>query len=636
LTPGANGNGGLAAFNGRQGVRNLAFFASPGGPAPSINSRDYPYGRRQERASYFISGTYDPFSWLQVGLDITYARTVVHRGYDVFQGDLNLDAASALNPFHQAVAVSLNETAPQLGRNYNEARLEFISLVGGALVYLPSNWRLSADGQYARNIAKYRGLGGADPTRWQQLVDAGLYNPLRDTQVFAPPREFYDRVLVYRGGAGRFVTVGDYDTLDAAIRLANRSLALPTGSGALNVGADYRRTHLANYTDNRVYADGSPAATPIPWSGRTLERVSVFGEVQAPLLPAARLPRWLPALEGELALRYIAAATTRETNVAPTFGLKADFLGGFSFRGSLTTSNRVPTPQMSLPVAQPGGIPGSNLTPINDPVRHEGYDVQADDAPNPNLRPEAAVTQTAGVIFQRGKSRRFRAAIDFVDTRKTNEVEVLYAQDVVNLEALFPSRVVRNPATTGRIQSVVTGAVNVASRHSQNWKLSLGGTWGDCLGGSLEGYATVLYFQRYDRRIFPTSPMVDELAAPDSGSPGLLRYRANFGASWANRDFGFGVDGHYFHARILPLTEQPFQRSDRIGAHSEFDVFVQSDLGRWLPWKDSRFGLRGQFRINNVLDAAYPRYTGGGSPAGVQPYGDWRGRTYSVSVTATF
>jgi iron complex outermembrane receptor protein len=55
-----------------------------------------------------------------------------------------------------------------------------------------------------------------------------------------------------------------------------------------------------------------------------------------------------------------------------------------------------------------------------------------------------------------------------------------------------------------------------------------------------------------------------------------------------------------------------------------------------LPWKSSRFGLRGQLRVNNVLGADFPKYANDSSGAGVQAYGDWRGRTFSLSLTATF
>ena len=38
----------------------------------------------------------------------------------------------------------------------------------------------------------------------------------------------------------------------------------------------------------------------------------------------------------------------------------------------------------------------------------------------------------------------------------------------------------------------------------------------------------------------------------------------------------------------------------------------------------------------SVLGAPFPKNVFDPSGAGVQPYGDWRGRAYSLSLTATF
>ena len=636
VVPGANGNGGIAAFANRGGIRNFDLFAPPSGLVASLNSRNYPYGREQQRSSYFLSTNFEFTPALQVGVDATYAHTVVHRGFDELRGDLTLSGTSPYNPFGKDVAISLNETAAKLGPNYGEARFDFFSVVGGAFLKLPSDWRVAVDGQFARNITKYRGIGGADPTRWQQLVDAGIYNPFRDTQVYGPPNQFYDQVLTYRGGVGKFVTVGDYDTVDASLRISNHLLAVPTGSAVLNVGSDYRRIHLANYRDERFFADGTPSGVPYRTKGRTLQRLSLFGEIQAPLLPSSRLPSWIQVLEADLAVRYIAADTSRETNVAPTIGMKAEFKHGFAFRGTFTTSNRVPTPQLSLPVSDPGGgTPGVNYAEIADPHRNnQRYSVIAGDAPSPNLRPESAVSQTAGILFKHGKQHRFRASLDFVDTRKTNEVKVLEAQDAVNLESVFPERVVRASQPNGLITSVVTGAVNIATRHSQNWNLALDYSGPEFLGGTLEAYARLVYFQKYEIKINPSSGAVNEIDHPDAPGFGLLKYRSNFGASWSTPDYGFGFDVHYFHSRRLPPVQAALQHSNQVKAYMPFDVYLQSNLDRWLPWKDSRYGLRGQIRVNNIFSTDFPRYIN--SEGGVQPYGDWRGRTYSLSLTATF
>ena len=644
VAPGADGTGGLAAFAGRAGVRNLALFDPPGDLAISHESIDYPYGRRQQRSAYFASVVYDVWPRLQLGLDATFARTVANRGNDVLAADLFLDAASPFNPFKQNVLVSLNETAPLLGQDYSEARIDFSSLVLGAMLKLPAEWRLSLDGQYGHNLTKYRGLLGADGSRWQQLVDTGRYNPLRDTQVFGPPKEFYDQVLVFRGGRDRFATLGDYTTLDLAARATNESLPLPTGRGVFNLGGDYRRNHLERFVDEQRYGDGTLVAQPAEYDGRTLRRYSVFGELQAPVLPE----RWLPAMirkaDADVAVRYVASDSSREANVSPTYGLKIEFAKGFSLRGSFTTSNKFPTPQMShLVVAPPTGVFGIDLKPITDPIRRESYDVAANDEINPDLLSESAVTQTAGIIFKRSdRTHRLRASLDFVDTRKVNELVYLDEKAVVNLEALFPTRVTRAPlapgdtASAGKITHVLSGTVNGAQRRSLNWNTSVDYAWADCFGGTLELYGRLIYFQRYRRQLEPNSDLVDQLRRPDGTAPGLLKYRANFGASWSRRDFGFGLDGHYFHSRVLPVAEWSGQGHDRIRPHWQFDPYINGDLGRWLPWKESRVGLRAQLRVNNVLGAPFPKSVYDPSGAGVQPYGDWRGRAYSLSLTATF
>ncbi len=645
VAPGADGTGGLGAFAGRAGERSLALFDSPGSLAPSPDSLDQPYGRRQQRMAYFGSVSYDLFPTLELGLDATYSGTVVNRGYNVFPGDLVLAGTSPLNPFHQEVNVSLNEVAPRLGQDYSEARIEYTSAVLGLLARLPSDWRVSADGQYAHNVTRYRGLAPVDTGRWQELVDQGLYNPLRDTQVFAPPAAFYDRALVYLGGPGRFVTLGNYQTLDAAVRLGNQLLMLPTGRASLNLGADYRRNQLQGYTDSQVYADGSPARPEVVWRGRTLQRYSFFGELQAPLLPARRLPAWLKGVEADVGVRYVAADTAQEANLAPAGGLKLDFGGGFAARFSYTQANRFPTPIMSKLSTGPGpggSVPGE-IRDLLDPRRNERYNMQELEEVSPNLRTEASATTTAGLLLQRGKTHRFRAALDFVDTRKANELIALdEPQQVLYLESLFPGRVTRaapaagDPFPVGRVLTVLTGAVNAASRHSQNWNVALDYAWTGLLGGTFEAYVRGVWFQRYVRQALPNSPLVDELRQPDGFAPEVMKYRANFGAGWSNRDYGFGVDGHYFHSRVLPDLERADQGDKQIRPYWQFDAYVQSDLDRFLPRRLARCDLRAQLRVNNVSGFGYPKYVNDSSGAGVQPYGDWRGRTFSLSLTATF
>ena len=647
VAPGADGTGGLAAFAGREGVRNAALFApAASGLVASPVSSAYPFGRREERAAYLASFTYDVLPALQLGLDAIHSRTVVNRGYDLFSADLTLAADAPANPFGRDVFVSLNEIAPALGENYGEARVDFSALVLAALVRLPAEWRLTLDGQYTRSVTHFRGLVGADPDRWQSLVDRGLYNPLRDTQVFAPPAAFYDEVLIYRGARDRFVTLNDYETFDGAIRLTNQALRLPTGRGTLALGADFRRNQLASHTDTEVYADGTPAAAAVAWSGRTLDRYSFFGELQTPLLPARWLPRWIRGVEADLGARYVASDTAAEANLAPAGGVKIDLARGFALRGSVATANRFPTPYMGQrtdlgddPTPGPGPI---EYPTIYDPVRRQSYTVATREAPNPALRAESAVTRTFGIVSEIGQVHRFRTSLDYVTTEKDNEQLFLSAQTAVDMESQWPARVVRapldsgDPHSVGPIAAITNGVVNVSWRRSENWNLSLDYAWTECLDGTLELYGRWIGYQRYERQVLPNTAVVDELSAPDGTATGLLRERASFGANWSNHRIGFGMDGHYFGSRILPVVERLAQGRDHVSPFWQFDAYVQCELGQLFPWIGDKRGLRAQVRVDNLFNSGFPRYANDPSGAGVQCYGDWRGRVYSLSLTATF
>jgi hypothetical protein len=96
------------------------------------------------------------------------------------------------------------------------------------------------------------------------------------------------------------------------------------------------------------------------------------------------------------------------------------------------------------------------------------------------------------------------------------------------------------------------------------------------------------------------------------------------------------MDAHYFSSQVLPVSEWPDQGSDRIKAFWQLDAYFRQELGQWLPWDSAKHSLRAQVRVDNVFGFNYPKYADQVTEAGIQPYGDWRGRTYSLSLTATY
>ncbi|MGH7996587.1 MAG: hypothetical protein ACREFX_09570 [Opitutaceae bacterium] len=258
------------------------------------------------------------------------------------------------------------------------------------------------------------------------------------------------------------------------------------------------------------------------------------------------------------------------------------------------------------------------------------------------MRPEADVTESAGLVFERGTVHRLRLSVDYFDTRKSGELDYLDAQDVVTYEQWLPGRVTRaapepgDPYGAGPVTFVLTGNINSAWRHSRDWSTALDYTWTACAGGTLQVYARWLHFQEWKRELVSNAPVIDELDAPDTSGLDLVPNRINFGASWTKARWGFGWDGRYFSPRVLPAELWADQGSDRIGSYCPIGAYAKGDASRLVPWKAKRFRLTAQLRVDNLFSAGLPRFPDNPNGTGVEPYGDWRGQAYSLSVTASY
>ncbi|HEY3757385.1 MAG TPA: TonB-dependent receptor plug domain-containing protein [Opitutaceae bacterium] len=648
VAPGADGSGGLAAFTGREGVPSLGLFRAPGGMASSPVSLDYAYGARETSETYFGTATYDLFPSLQLGVQGLMSHQINSPGYDIFQDTLLLKAGNPLNPFGQEVNVSLAETAPRVGQGYDEARLDTYSGVAGLLLKLPGNWRLSADAEYSHSLTGYRGLAGVDDLQWQKLVDDGEYNPLRDPQVYPAPDAFYGQVLEYFGRPGKFLNLDNYQDADGAVRLTDQSINLPTGLATVSLGVDYNLQYQASFNDDQFYGDGQIAPSSGYWTGRTLQQFSTAVEGQASLLPPAWRPRVLTDLRFDAAARYNTAKAGAKTGIAPSFGLKADLAGGFALRASVTNTNRFPTATTARFVPIPGGNgtgAGGPITgvSITDPLRRDTqYDITTSTIPTGAILPEADVTESFGLVFERGAEQHVRFSADWFSTHKSEELDFLGADEVINNEAYLPGWVTRAPPTAGdpypvgQIVSVLTGNVNLAWRHSENWDFAFDYGRRDIFGGDLDFYVRYVYFQRFDVELVPHSPVIDELRDPDTASLDLVRHRINAGASWSNRHFGFGLEERYFAPRVIPLPQQLEQGSNHIGSFRPFDVYVKGNLHLWDRRDRRAPQLSAELRVNNVLNDPLPKFPTDPSSTGVEAYGDWRGQSYSFSVTVSY
>ncbi|WP_438480496.1 TonB-dependent receptor plug domain-containing protein [Oleiharenicola lentus] len=641
VAPGADGRGGLAAFVGRQGVRNLDFYApaagyghaSGVGTGSLMQNDGNVYGRRSEQVNLSGNLLYRVLPWLEVAVDLAHSRSDYYLGTSILRQSLTVPANSPFNPFGKAVVVTLLDSLSAFGSKHSRAERESNSATLGFLVKMPRNWQLSVDAQAAISESEYT-YAGVNSTRLNELVASGAYNPFRDTRAYAIPQAVYD----YAAFVSTFDRPYKGTSWQTNARLSNHRLPLPTGEGVLVVGGDFLRTEGNGYAYVSRFADGSRNSgfDAGANAGRQRDDWGIFAELQAPLVPKAWLPRAIERVSGDLAWRYAGSNTFKSSSNPPTLGFKLDLKGGFSLRTTYTTAYVPPTPDMSVPTEE--GVPSaSNIT---DPRRNnEIYTAQALSSPNPDLLPEDATTRTYGLIFQRGQRHRIRMSVDYVDTVKVNELTTLSANNLLLLEGDFPERIVRGPlapgdtASVGRVTFLRTGYINVAGRSSKNWSGDVRYSMTDFFGGALQMSARGAWFQSYKTQTLPTSPVIENIDNPDA-SFSFLKYRASFNAGWSKPQYGFGLDGRYYHSSMLPISQHLTQGSDRLDRYWEFDAYVNGDLARFMPWKNPRYGVRGQLRVNNVFGAEFPFYNS--SAYDVQPYGDWRGRMYSASLTVSF
>ena len=375
---------------------------------------------------------------------------------------------------------------------------------------------------------------------------------------------------IFRGGQGRFITVGDYTThrrLDAA--RAPQHLRLPTGRGR----REHRRrlpAQLPRAPRRRAHASPTARWPPIPirYLGRAIERYSLFGEVQAPLLPARNGSRAGCAVS----IRTSRCATSRpdssaEANVAPTFALKARLAGGLAFRGSVSTSSRYPTPQLSR--VTPGGPEFNRPTTAGIDFRQRLRSGAETDlrrcrsriSSTPISGPRTLSRRPRACVWRGGGEHRFRVGTRLRrDAQGQRTRHPRRADDPQPRTPFSRSRVSPDGSRRGRRRRHGEISRDAARSIPRGAARTIGTPRSTTRGPSFSAEPSrpmvgCIYYTRYDHLLMrPASPSIDELSQPRRSPPtNLLRYRAKFGAELVGERRGAsGLDGHYFHSRVLP------------------------------------------------------------------------------------
>jgi len=276
----------------------------------------------------------------------------------------------------------------------------------GATFDLPAGWQVRLDGGYGTN---------SDFVSTSQLLFGVLSN-------------FTDHIT-NRATSMNVVSDGSI-------------FSLPAGDVKLAVGASYRR---------EGYSEINSSLPPLTTSR---EVVSGFAEAFVPLVGEANELALVKRLEVTAAFRYDNYSDFGST-VNPKFGLLWEPLSGVTLRSSYGTSFRAPfLNDLSTRTNQ------AILTDLPDPASPTGKTITlVARGGNPNLKPEAASTWTAGADWKPAFADGLMLRFNYYNIDYTGRVD----RATNNIPAIFLQQAILSPITTRNPSASAVQAILISS-----------------------------------------------------------------------------------------------------------------------------------------------------------------------------
>jgi outer membrane receptor protein involved in Fe transport len=429
-------------------------------------------------------------------------------------------------------------------------------LTGGLIAPLPGRWQASADYTVGRSLLEIRRDG--------RILISSIGAPLWDG--LTGPR-----------GQAPVIPLGDYAGLRSAmaaytlpnsshsrqtpqfssgvVRAAGPVIALPGGPLTATLLGEVRRERMPE-TEILGLAEGGATRTRTP---DRVQRVSSgYVELRAPLLARDSGLAPLRGLELQLALRrdevettfpdtlltgvatYVRTTVRHQADVF-TFGARAFPTGWLLLRASAATGQSPPdmTHLQEITI-----LTASPLNSDTDPKRG-GRKITADGPYRwgrsgwHDIGPEKGLTQSFGLVLNPSGRNGPRLSIDAsrIEIRGEIGVSGLNPQQVINAEASYPGRVVREPLsaadgalgyTAGRIIALYSGLANVGRTVAETVDFQLDWTPPPILDGETRLYGAATWQPTLRTRRRPGLPWLDRLGYRD----GPLEWRGNAGVQW--------------------------------------------------------------------------------------------------------
>lgn len=561
-----------------------------------------------------------------------------------------ISADSPLNPFQQAIAVSLPSGGVAID---NASRTHVMRYTAGVIVPLARKWR--ANLEYTGGLARLARRGDVPFPSIPNLI----YDSVQPSSGRPPidPLGAWADFINAVGVHTLFQRVEFTQTSrlsDATLRLAGPLISMPGGAATLSLQAEGRWEHVDAYAFRISTPDRSGDLNTPRNSQRTM---SLAGELRLPVF-GERGP--LRKLELQLALRRDAVRATlpvpatsddidspsfesRNTGLAYTLGARLRPSDAIMLRASSSTGILPPT------VSQIGSrnIGGDIITLDpkrgNRPIILDGsYGVFS--GGSATLKPEHARSLSAGIVLTPFGENGPRASADFTRIDKANEIGFLPGGTVSALlanETLYPGRVGRAPLssadaalgyTAGRVVTIDLTSANIARSRLDALDLTLDYPLATRRLGELRFYLNGTWQPRYWQQAAAGQPKRDRIGYSD----GPLAWRGNGGVDWASGALRLGLNGQFYSRYRVVTSSSPlinaqllaYQGARHIPAqfYLDFSGSYRLRTGAFLP-----SGAQVRLGILNLLDHSPPIVTNP-NQTGYSYYGDARRRRVDLTI----
>jgi len=581
------------------------------------------------------------------------------------------------NPFQQAVLVRFPNATDLPLFTYSTTR----SATVGAVVQLPRDWSGELDYTWSESRFGYSYFN-PDGQGLAAALASGAVNPFVDTLLY--PVDFSKYVAT---SASAFSST----LADFALRASGPLKALPWGKPELTTGLEHRTAETPPGLTDNAYPITTTADNRTYFYDRRQVTDSAYAETTIPLVKRG----WLPALYAlDLQLsgrseRYVvdAGTSSRVENyglATPTVTYNGPTRNGLPyFEKARYSSNNFtvggkyqPVPELTLRASRasaflpptpiqlaPVNTVSTTTTGITDPKTGTARAVTTVSGGNAGLTPQSSKSLNLGLIWapRWRLLQGLRLDAEYYEIEQFNYIGTLSAQQIVNLESVYPDRVIRD--ASGNITTVDISYLNLYRRKTTGWDLSAGYTRKTAVGTfSLRAVESIIAELRTQYSL--TLPEYEAVGFhPIEG--GAPKYKSTVNLAWELRQWTLGWTSRYVSDyKVYGATDGPTalqlgstvnnllnagtrlaQGSDHIPGQIYHDAFVSYAFGQKKSGPGSRLstlgpkllsGLTVQVGVRNLFDRVPPFDVKYDNNYYLSPYGDLRLRSYWVSLKKEF